>query len=326
VDTRTDEVAREQVLAAMAAETAALVRRVFPYSRDQTEALDPDLVRRGVRYIGRLMGQPEAVAASFDLHAGAVPIRAYVPRAPLDDVPPVAIYAHGGGWVGGDVEAADAFARALANRTGCVVASVEYRRAPEHAFPAALDDCLSALDWVTDHAASLGGDAARVALVGDSSGATLMAAVAAVAHDDGRPAPRMQVLLYPALMPHVDTDTHRAYGALSLGLLSCDMHRFWRGYAGRADFADWRLCPASYAQLAGFPPTVLVTAEFDPLRAEGEAFGERLASAGVAVSGWRALGMIHGYLWMAERLSQARTDLELIGALVRAQLAQTATD
>ena len=230
------------------------------------------------------------------------------------------MYLHGGGWVGGDIDAADGFCRALANRSGAAVASIGYRVASEHRYPAAFDDCVDAVDWLVAAAPALGVDAARVVLVCDSAGATLVAATAANYAERGNSPVGMQVMLYPALDPRAESETHRCYGDMSLVLRTDDMRWFWQTYAGDRAVTSWQFTPSAYPHLDRLPRTILVTAEFDPLRAEGEEFGARLWAAGVPVVSWCARKTIHGFLWMSGELPEARHGLDLLGALIRQEL------
>src|SRR5213078_1916119 len=201
-------------------------------------------------------------------------------------------------------------------RVGCLVVSVDYRLAPEHRFPAAPEDCYAATRWLAEHAGSLGGDKGRIAVGGDSAGGNLAAVVALMARDRGGPKLAFQLLVYPA----TDTDFEtRSYRENSEGyfLTRADMVWFWNHYAPRdEDRRNPYAAPLRAASLRGLPPALVITAEFDPLRDEGEAYGARLRDAGNQVLVKRYPGMIHGFFGMGTLLTQARTATkEAAGAL-----------
>jgi acetyl esterase len=269
---------------------------------------------------GRADGVDE-VARVEDLEipgpAGAIPARVYVPA--VDGTPPVVVYYHGGGWVLGGIDSHDGTCRALANASGAAVVSVDYRLAPEHPFPAAVEDAWAALEWVAANAAVLGGDPSRLAVAGDSAGGNLAAVVAIQARDIGAPALRGQLLVYPvtdATMSHPSIEEN----ASGYFLTKADMERFFGHYAPeRPD--DWRLSPLAAADLSGLAPALVLTAEYDPLRDEGEAYARRLDDAGVPVELIRKDGLIHGFFGMAADVDEARDAMERSGAALRAWLA-----
>ena len=211
-------------------------------------------------------------------------IPAHVYRA--TDVPasgaPCLVWYHGGGWVIGDLESADPTARKLANRTGAVVVSVDYALAPERPFPAGPDECVAALEWVVAHADELGIDAARVAVGGDSAGGNLAAVVSIAARDRGI-AIRHQVLVYPAIdaTMALPSYTDNAEGYL---LTRGAMEWFYAHYIGDHDPKDPRVSPLFADDLSDVAPATVITAEYDPLRDEGNAYAERLRDAGVEVA------------------------------------------
>jgi acetyl esterase len=308
----------------LAAPTRAIVERMAAWRGTASPPLDISRFRHGLSYLGQLMGPPEDVASVNDLRArgreGDIPVRIVWPAARPGDRAPLIVYLHGGGWIGGDIESADAFCRALANRSGAPVASIGYRVAPEHRYPAAFDDCVDAVAWLVAAAPALGVDGARVVLVGDSAGATLVAATAAHYADRGNSPVAMQVLLYPPMDPRAESETHRRYGDMSLALRTEDMRWFWQTYAGDRPITSWQFAPAEYPHLDRLPATILVTAEFDPLRSEAEDFAARLWAAGVPVVSVCARKTIHGFLWMSGELPEARHGLEVLVALIREQL------
>jgi len=250
--------------------------------------------------------------------ADGVPVRVYRPTA--DRPLPAIVYFHGGGFVIGDLATHDATCRDLALRTGMVVVSVDYRLAPEHVFPAAADDASTATRWVHDHAGELGVDPARIAVAGDSAGGNLAAVATLDARERGGPPLAFQLLIYPCLdatmtQPSIDEN---AEGYL---LQRDSMQWFYGHYAREADVKDQRLSPLHAADLAGLPPALVITAEFDPLRDEGEAYGERLRDGGVPVTVSRYDGMIHGFFGMTAVLDAARAAMDEAVAALRAVLA-----
>jgi acetyl esterase len=254
------------------------------------------------------LGPPEAVAKVEDRRIagprGDIPLRLYWPAAGgphQGEACGAAVFFHGGGWVVGDLATHDNLCRALANAAGCIVAAVDYRLAPEHKFPAAPEDAFAATRWVQANAASLGIEAdgehkPRVAVVGDSAGGNLAAVVSLMCRDRGVPLPALQVLIYPILDYDVETPSYRAYAQGYL-LTRDAMKWFWKQYLLRdADGYEPYASPLRASDLAGLPPALVMTAEFDPLRDEGEAYAQRLKSSGVPTRLVRYDGMIHGFL------------------------------
>ncbi|MFE0465063.1 alpha/beta hydrolase, partial [Kitasatospora sp. NPDC058965] len=246
-------------------------------------------------------GSPEPVhqVQEFTIRgpAGPLPLRLYRPTAEPDL--PVLLYLFGGGWTLGCLDTADAICRRLANEAGCAVAGVGYRLAPEHRFPAALLDCRAALDWLAAQATALGLAADRLAVGGDSAGGNLAAALTLLCRERGGPALRHQLLVYPNTDHGADTPSrHEARDPLLFNRWSVDW--YWGHYlASAADGADPLASPLRAASLAGLPPATVITAEYDPLRDEGEAYAHRLAEAGVPVELRRYDGMAHGFFAMA---------------------------
>jgi acetyl esterase len=272
------------------------------------ESLSPEQAREMIVAMRDLAGSPEQVAKVEDSQIptpdGKIPVRIYTPEGagPF----PILVYFHGGGWVIGSVDTIDAPCRALANGAGCIVVSVDYRLAPEHKFPAAAEDCYAATKWVADHAAELGGDRERIAIGGDSSGGNLTAVVALMARDRGGPKLVFQLLIYPVTDYNFGTGSYQqnADGYL---LTKNAMVWFWNHYLrneddGRNPYAS----PLQARDLSGLPPAFVITAEFDPLRDEGEAYAARLREAGVPVDAKRYDGMIHGFFQMAGVLDQGK--------------------
>jgi len=232
-----------------------------------------------------------------------LPIRILRPVV-ADGAQPAIVVLHGSGWVAANLDMVDEPARVLARDTGLPVITVGYQKAPEHPFPTPLEDCVAAVRWVVDHAAELGVDPARIALVGDSAGGNLAAATTRELTRDGV-AIAAQALLYPAL------DARRAHPSYALfargfGLDADDMAWFWGHYLGETDPLDARVSPLLEPDLVGLPPTFVASAENDVLRDEAEEYAERLRAAAVPVTARRYAGMIHGFWWMDGVLDGAR--------------------
>jgi acetyl esterase len=276
--------------------------------------------RQAVAAFAQLGGDPEPVSRVEDRKLpgpdGAIPVRIYTPAGsgPF----PLLVYFHGGGWVLCDIETHDPVCRNLANAARCIVVSVDYRLAPEHKFPAAADDCYAATQWVVNNATLINGDPDRVAVGGDSAGGNLAAVVALMARDRGGPALAFQLLVYPATDYYTPGTPSYQQNADGYFLTRDDMVWFWNHYLnGAADAANPDACPLRAASLAGLPPALVITAEFDPLRDEGEMYSARLRGSGVAAELARYDGMIHGFFSMAGVLEQGRNALALAAAQLR---------
>jgi acetyl esterase len=237
-----------------------------------------------------------------DLDADGVPVRLYAPRLGA----PVALYVHGGGWVMHDLETHDAFCRYLAYTTGWALLAVDYRLAPEHSFPAPLDDVEVAARWLREHAREHRVDASVLAGVGDSSGANLVAALSVRA-------PRLldaQVLLYPPTDRTADLSPDLSTAALDADM----MPWFWDAYAGAAATTHPEVSPALADDLSDQPRTLLITCEHDVLAEQGRAFAAALVDAGVEVTAWEAGGMVHSFWRQPSRFDAARTAVLAAGA------------
>lgn len=250
--------------------------------------------------------------------AGELDARLYRPQA-RDDLP-LLVFFHGGGFVIGTLDTHDNLCRALAKQSGAVVVSVAYRLAPEAKFPAAPLDCYRATCWLVEHAAQLGVDGSRLALAGDSAGANLALAVSRLAAAQGGPRIAYQCLFYPVADGRCDSASYAAF-AEGCFLTRAMMQWFWQQYLERPEQVDDPLAsPLRAAELAGLPPTTLISAEFDPLRDEGEALAQRLLQAGVACRWQRYAGMIHGFVSMAPFVERGAEALALAAADLRAAL------
>ena len=252
---------------------------------------------------------------------GAIPLRLYRPFGTVGpSVVPGLVFFHGGGWVIGDLESHDPLCRHLANASGCAVVSVGYRLAPEHKFPAAVEDCLVATEWVAETGASLGIDSYRLAVGGDSAGGNLAAVTSLLARDRGAPPLRYQLLLYP---PVDFAGSHRSHSRFAEGYLLTRATMRWfseQYFRGPEDAATWSASPLLAADLAGLPPAFVLTTGFDPLRDEGVAYAGRLREHGVAVRHRHVPDQIHGFLLMGKIIRAALSELDRAAAALRAGL------
>jgi acetyl esterase len=281
----------------------------------------PDGARATHADTARLVnGPPDPVEAWEDRTipgpGGEVPVRVYRPAT--EGPRGLVVFFHGGGWVVGTLQTYDPLARALANASGSVVVSVGYRLAPEHPFPAGVDDCWAATRWAAEHAEELGAEPGRLAVAGDSAGGELAAVVARRARDAGGPDVALQVLLYPALDPTCATTSYRELGDGYL-LTAADMRWYWHQYVGCANPANPEIAPAG-ADLAGLAPALVITAEYDLLRDEGEAYAHALEAAGVPTRLLRWPGVVHSFIrWRAVTPAAAEAT-ERIGDALRGAL------
>jgi acetyl esterase len=292
----------------------------------------PQLGAHGARQLyretrGALAAPPPEVESVEDLlapgPAGDIRVRLYRPRGAADAGPlPALVYFHGGGWTIGDLDTHDVVCRELADLARCAIASVDYRLAPEHKFPAAVDDAVAATRWVAREAGRLGIDARRIAVGGDSAGGNLAAVVALVARDEGGPPLAMQTLIYPATDMAADTASHLRY-AEGLLLTRDSIVWFKENYLrDAADEADWRASPLKAPDLARLPPAYVITAGFDPLVDEGRAYADRLQTAGVPVTYECFEGMIHGFVTMGGAIAAAHHALARCAQGLRAAFAR----
>jgi acetyl esterase len=247
---------------------------------------------------------------------GNLPVRIYRPGDAK--AYPVIIYYHGGGFYMGNLDTHDNLCRKLSLQAGAVVVSVDYRLAPEHTFPAAVDDAYAALQWTHANAGTIKGNPRCIAVAGDSAGGTLSAAVAQLARDRSGPPIACQILIYPATnLSAMDTKSYEHFAG-GFYLTKRYMEFFRSLYApNRSDWKDVRISPLLAGTLKGLPPAVLVTAEFDPLRDEGEAYGEKLKESGVPVAARRFKGLIHGFIVMDRLFPQADDAVNFIAAAMR---------
>ncbi|HYA66674.1 MAG TPA: alpha/beta hydrolase [Burkholderiaceae bacterium] len=306
-------------------QTQALLELIEQRQLPPVYTLSPTEARLSYRERG-LLTQPEPPPVARVQHlqapgpAGEIPLRLYRPLYPNvadSGLVPVLIYFHGGGWVIGDLDTHDTLCRELANAAGCAVISVDYRLAPEHRFPAAVEDCLAATRWVQSNAAGLLLDAARIAVGGDSAGGNLAAVVSISLRDAGERAPVCQMLIYPATDMRCGAPSHSRFA--SGYLLTRESVAYYRGHyiADSADDLNWRASPLLHPDLSGLPPAFVLTAGFDPLRDEGLQYAQRLSTAGNFATSVCFERQIHGFITMGRVIDEANTAVNLCAAELR---------
>jgi acetyl esterase len=307
-------------------DAAAVFKAFQEAGRPPYETVTPSEARQ-LYLAGRVVSNPEPPALesaeplAIPAPHGSIPARIYTPKNPrqTDGLAPALVFFHGGGWVIGDLDSHDVVCRKLADEGRLIVISVDYRLAPEHKFPAAVDDSIAATKWIAGNARQLGIDASRLIVGGDSAGGNLAAVVAIAARDGNGPAIAGQVLIYPA------TDfamTHPSHSEPETSiLLTHSVIKWFRDHYlnGAADVHDWRASPARAKTLIGLPPAYVLTAGADPLRDEGDEYAARLKEAGVAVTYRHFPGQFHGFFTMGKLLQQANVAASEIGAWLRAQ-------
>ena len=272
-----------------------------------------------------MSGRPAPVGEIVDRTmagpAGPLRIRIYRPAHSVARLLPTVLYFHGGGWVIGSLEGYDLACRYFCARSGCAIVSVDYRLAPEHKFPAAIDDGVAAFRWLATEAAGLGLDPDRIVLAGDSAGGTIAAVAAQELRGEPRP-PCLQWLIYPATDLRGDTPSHKSCGEGFL-LTQADMDWFRGQYLNTpAEVDDPRASPLRAVDLAGLAPALVFTTGFDPLRDEGRAYAERLSAAGVKAIHREFDTLIHGFVGMRGALQAAARAMDDMVAGLRHELAQ----
>lgn len=282
--------------------------------------LTPELARRHrAEMIAQFVPMPEysgvgVVHQAIVVGGREIPVRVYRPDG--DGTQPVVVFFHGGGWVVGTLETYDPYCRALATETGAVVVSVDYRLAPEHKFPSGLEDCTAAAEWVLAHLGELGGDASQVFVAGDSAGGTLATVVALLLRYKSVSRLAGQILIYPAAAYYDPPTASYMDCADGYGLTRKEMIWFWDHYLNDKEEAkDFRVAPLLAPSLAGLPRAFVVTAEYDVLRDEGQAYAKRLSQEGVMVTHLFMEGMNHGFAASANEfpfLPQAKDVLRRI--------------
>jgi acetyl esterase/lipase len=295
----------------------------------------PELIRKGATSVERERARisqqatssvmrPTPVAGVRELLVdgahGQIRARHYRPDA--GEKAPLLVYVHGGGWVVGDLDTHDEYCRLTCRNAGVHVLSVDYALAPEHPFPEGLEDVIAATRWAFEHAAELGADPERIAIGGDSAGGNLATVATQQLHAAGGPVPVLQLLIYPATDFVEERPSLRLFGQ---GLFLTDESRDWckPKYVGDHDVSDPRLSPLR-GELEGLPPAIVITAAFDPLRDEGEAYVEALRDADVDVVALRVPGMIHGFINLTPANRAARDAVIMIAGMIRLGLAVAA--
>lgn len=274
--------------------------------------------------IKKLSGKPPVIAKAIDRTidgaGGPLSIRIYRPDDEQDNKLPVLVFFHGGGWSIGGLESHDHICRWLTAKSGCLLISVDYRLGPEHKFPAAVEDALTATQWTIQHATEIGADAGRLGLGGDSAGANLAAVVSIMMRDMGSSSIKTQLLIYPATDMTMSHPSHTAYGEgyrLTRPMMVWSVANYLR--EGR-DMFDFRASPLLAKDHSNLPSALIMTASFDPLRDEGEAYAEKLRSSDVAVDYICYEGMIHGFIGMPGVVDAAKTALSYAAAYLKKQL------
>ena len=308
---------------------AGLLQQMEAAGMPPLNEMSPTEARQAAAAFAELGGEGEATSDITDTTipgaGGEMPARIYTPAGADGGPLPCLLYVHGGGWVIGDIAGTDSICRAVANRARCKVVAFEYRLSPEHKYPAPLDDCYAALRWLAENAASIGVDPERLAVGGDSAGGNLSAAVALRARDEGGPPLRFQLLVYPVTDHRFDTESYRENGEGYL-LTTDTMRWFWDHYVnGPSDSESPYVSPLRAKDLSGLPPAMVITAEYDPLRDEGEAFVAKLREAGVPVTLRRFDGQIHGFWQMMGVFPAAKEAAEVAAEELRRAFAGTAS-
>jgi acetyl esterase len=309
----------QRLLTMMAAASPAGRQRPTPAERRQSLAKLMQFARADMSTVATRDG-------TFAGPGSELRYRLYTPADRTQDVLPGFVFFHGGGMVAGSIETHDRVAAALAVTTGCRLVSVDYRLAPEHKFPAAVEDAIAAVDFVAHNAAALGIDLARLVVGGDSAGATLATSVCQHARDRSGLTIAAQCLICPVLDCAERSPSRETFAdnpLINRVTLDADLSDY---LPEGADLGDPRISPLHAPDLAGLPPAIIHTAEFDPVRDEGNAYAKRLAAAGVAVDHTCHDGMVHNFHAMGAVLPQAATVLARIGEQVRHVLARSSTN
>ena len=312
------------------AEMAAVLRVMIASDPKPFYELPPKLARKhptpadAVKLLLKERGEstkPEEVGGvedrTFAGPRGEVKIRVYTPAsAAADRQLPVVLYVHGGGWVIADLDTYDSSARAICNKARCIVVSTHYRQAPEHKFPAAHEDAYAAYKWVMANARELGGDPSRIALVGESAGGNMAAAICLNARDEGLALPVHQVLVYPIAGYDTNTESYREM-AEAAPLNKPAMEWFFRQYLNDPQEGATPAISLAQADLAGLPPATIINAELDPLRTDGELLAARLRASGVRVEQRTFDGVTHEFFGMTPVLAKAREAQDLAASALR---------
>jgi acetyl esterase len=298
-----------------------LLEAIAEQGGPRLESLPPVEARQlAIEGLKPVAGEMEDVASIEDLRiagpGGEIRLRVYTPHGSTPG--PAMVYFHGGGWVVCDLDTHAVMCSAIARRAGAVVAAVDYRLAPEHKFPAAVEDCYAATRWVAENAARLGIDPQRITVGGDSAGGNLGAVISLKSRDEGGPRIAAQALVYPVTdLSSLDTSSYSEF-AEGYHLSRAQMQWFRDHYLRQPEDAlNPFASPLLAEDLSGLPPALVITAECDPLRDEGEAFAQRLERAGVAVKFTRYPGMIHPFFSMCGAIPEAYEAIDEVAAWVR---------
>jgi acetyl esterase len=297
--------------------------------RPPFETLPPQEVRAlYLRSSEILQAERPAIAATLDVAApgpdGPLPMRMYRGSGTQSErMLPALVYFHGGGWTIGNLETHDYICRHIANVARCAVFAVDYRLAPEHKFPTAVDDCAAATSWVVAQAGSLGLDSRKIAVGGDSAGGNLAAVLAHMARDGDLPQLCFQLLFYPSVDQGL---SQRSYRRVTSGVpLTTGTVRYFRSHYLRdeADQADWRASPLRARSFAGLPPALVVTAAHDPLCDEGQEYARKLEQSGVRVTSLHYSDQVHGFIGWSKFVPAAGATLDLSAAMLANAFAAT---
>ena len=310
-------------------DAAAVLQRVHDAGIPPWRTMTPERGREVYDERARLFAgakQPAGTVWDTTIPAphGALPIRVYRPES--GPPRPIFLYLHGGGWTFGDLESHDHLCRRIAVAADCMVVSLAYRLAPEHRYQDQLDDVTAAIRWLAAHGDELGGDPKRLGVGGDSAGGNLSAGATLRLRDEGGPRVDFQILIYAATAPYFDTlSCHE--NAEGYWLTRGDLMWFWDNFLGPDPEArhDPYAAPGTAPDLRDLPPTLVITAAFDPLRDEGEVFGYKLRAAGVPVHVRRFTGMIHGFIALPTPIAAGVRAVDLIAETTRRGWRHTGT-
>ncbi len=295
----------------------------LPSFQEQTVAQLRAQMDMSTHFLGELPRVAHVEDRKIPAPGGMLRIRIITPQAAGASPLPVVVYFHGGGWVLGNIESHEGICRSVANAGGVIVVTVAYRLAPEHRFPAAAEDAYAATLWAAEHAAEFGGDPRRTAVAGDSAGGNLAAVACLMARDRGRPRVDFQVLLYPITDYNLNNKSY-IDNADGFFLTRSEMTWYWEHYVEQAeDRLHPHASPSRAADLSRLPPALVITADFDVLRDEGEEYARRLQAAGVAAKLSRYDGMIHGFIRRYPFFDQGKAAIAEIGLELRTALAST---
>jgi acetyl esterase len=312
-------------------QTQVFLDRIYQAGRPQMHELSVPDARRAGREMHLTFGPPLPPGVTMrDLalersssEGGQLKGRLYRPAAvPSDKTLPALLWFHGGGWVLGDLDSCDGVCGELCLLANAAVLSVDYRLAPEHRFPAAVEDAAFSVRWLLRQDRMLAVNKARVAIGGDSAGGNLAIVASLMLRDAGEPGPCFQLLVYPATDSQAATPSRKAFGT-GLYLTKETMRYFGERYflRGRADAVDWRASPLLAPRLSGLPPALIIAAELDPLVDEGKAFADRLKTEGVSVEYTRYPGVIHGFFSFGRTFDAGRAAVQQAGAALARALA-----